>query len=511
MTDDLQVESGPQESGAGTDGHVLALAKGAGISLVGRIFGRGLLLFGQAILARSLGRDGYGLFSIGWSVLQISLFASPIGLQHGVIRFGARSQEDPLRFRRILQQTIFMALVSGLLSGALLYLFSPQLALLFDKPGLDMILRGTAIAMFLSVLIRVAAAATRISQRVQFSAIAEDFLPAFLLALGAFLLTVVWQGGVQGGMTSVVLAYAVSALAAFAFLFRLYPDLLKPVTWERPLFREIAAFSVPTALAGTLIVLIQWVTRLVLGILRPADDVGLYQAASQLASALVIMQASVAAIFTPMISRLAGQNETGQMNDLYKVATKWSLYVSAPIFLVMMIFPSNTMQLVFGAKYLDGAVALIILSLGQLVNIATGAVGPLTVMLNRQNQFLRIQFVALAITLLLNFWWIPAFGVVGAAVGNSIGIAVGNLGSMIDLRRATGLWPYDRRYVKGLLATLTCSLALLALHYFIPVGWIVLFAAGALAVIVFAFTLWRAGLDAEDIQFLSAVRKRLPF
>lgn len=90
MTDDLQIESQPQETGS--DGKVLALAKGAGISLVGRVLARGLMLLAQAILARSLSRDGYGLFSIGWSVLQISLFASPIGLQHGVIRFGARAR-----------------------------------------------------------------------------------------------------------------------------------------------------------------------------------------------------------------------------------------------------------------------------------------------------------------------------------------------------------------------------------------------------------------------------------
>ena len=82
---------------------------------------------------------------------------------------------------------------------------------------------------------------------------------------------------------------------------------------------------------------------------------------------------------------------------------------------------------------------------------------------------------------------------------------------MIDLRRATGLWPYDRRYAKGLLAALICSFALLALHYFSPTGWLVLFIAAALGVAVFALTLWRAGLDAEDRQFLSAVRKRLPF
>lgn len=511
MTEANDFESAPIEERASSESNlVMTLAKGTGISLVGRVLSRGFLLLGQAILARTLGRDDYGLFSIGWSVLQISLFASPIGLQHGVIQFGARAWgEDALRFRRILQQTMFLALVSGLFWGAALYFLSPQLSVWFNKPGLDLVLRGTAIAMFLSVLIRVLAAATRVSRRVQFSTLAEDFLPAFLLALGAVLLTVLWPGGLFGGIASVVIAYALSVLAAVAFLVKLFPDAFMPVQWDRTLFKEITAFSVPAAVAGTLIVLIQWVTRLVLGYLRPEAEVGVYQAASQMASVLVMVQASTSAIFTPMISRLASKGETEKLNVLYKVATKWSVYISTPVLLVMMVYPASSLQLVFGSAYTDGAVALIIMSLGQLINIATGSVGALMVMLNHQKRFLQIQFAALVLTLILNFWWIPIWGITGAAVGNSIGIAVANFVSMVYLKRATGLWPYDRRYWKGILAAVLTLLALLALAWFFPSGLVVLVAAGVLALTVFFIALWRAGLDEEDRQFLGAVRQRI--
>ncbi len=511
MTEANDFESTSLDSRAeGEKSAVLTLAKGAGIALVGRVLSRGLLLMGQAILARALGRADYGLFSIGWSVLQISLFASPIGLQHGVIQFGARAWgEDALRFRRILQQTIFMALVSGLFWGAALYILSPQLSIWFGKPGLELVLRGTAIAMFLSVVIRVAAAATRVSRRVQFSALAEDFLPAFLLTFGALLLTMLWPGGLFGGIASVVIAYALSALAALGFLVKLFPGALKPIPWDKTLFKEITAFSVPVALAGTLVVLIQWVTRLVLGYLRPEAEVGVYQAASQMASVLVMVQASTSAIFTPMIARMAGRGETERLDALYKVATKWSVYLSAPVLLVMAVYPALSLDLVFGSAYTDGAAALVVMSLGQLVNIASGSVGPLMVTLNRQKQFLQIQFAALVLTLVLNFWWIPEWGVTGAAVGNSIGIAVANLVSMIYLKRATGLWPYDRRYWKGLLAGALTLLALLVLAWFLPSGLFVLFVAAALALALFFLVLWRMGLDEEDRQFLAAVRQRI--
>lgn len=489
---------------------VLTLAKGAGIALVGRILSRGLLIVGQAILARALGRADYGLFSIGWSVLQISLFASPIGLQHGVIQFGARAWgEDALQLRRILQQTIFLAFISSLFWGAALYILSPQLSIWFDKPGLELVLRGTAIAMVLSVLIRVVAAATRISRRVQFSTLAEDFLPSLFLTIGAILFTMLWPGGLFGSLLSVVVSYGLSIVAAFFFLIKLYPDVIKPVSWDSSLFRQITAFSVPAAVAGTLIVLIQWVTRLVLGYFRPEAEVGLYQAASQLASVLVMVQASTSAIFTPMIARMAAQNDTGQLNKLYKIATKWSLYLSIPLLLVLMVYPALSLQLVFDAEYVDGAAALLIMAVGQLVNIATGAVGPLMVTLNRQKQFVQIQAIALIITLALNIWWIPEWGITGAAIGNAIGIAFANLASMIYLRHATGLWPYDRRYLKGVLASLLAGAALLLLEALIPAEWYAIILAGGLAMVVFFLVLQRAGLDEEDQQFIGALRKRI--
>ncbi|RMD62245.1 hypothetical protein D6833_07170, partial [Candidatus Parcubacteria bacterium] len=51
---------------------ILTLAKGAGIALVGRVLGRVLMLVGQATLAQALGPRFYGLFSIGWSMLQVT-------------------------------------------------------------------------------------------------------------------------------------------------------------------------------------------------------------------------------------------------------------------------------------------------------------------------------------------------------------------------------------------------------------------------------------------------------
>src|SRR2546429_4299282 len=66
------------------------LAAGAGIALGGRMLGRGLLLGVDVALARLLGPVQYGIYVIGWTISRLVQLLSPLGLNSGVIRFGAR-------------------------------------------------------------------------------------------------------------------------------------------------------------------------------------------------------------------------------------------------------------------------------------------------------------------------------------------------------------------------------------------------------------------------------------
>ena len=185
------------------------------------------------------------------------------------------------------------------------------------------------------------------------------------------------------------------------------------------------------------------------------------------------------------------------------------MYLGLPLFLVMIVFPAASLGLVFGHAYEEGSAVLVIMSLGQLVNLVTGSVGPLHVMLGYRKQLVVILGVSLVVTVLLNWWWIPLWGVTGAAVGNMIGLSAANLASLIYIRVKTGLWPYDRRYWKGLLAALVTVLPLVALAYLHLTEFWSLAIAGVVACTLFPFLLWRLGFDEEDQHFLSAVRKRI--
>ena len=62
------------------------------------------------------------------------------------------------------------------------------------------------------------------------------------------------------------------------------------------------------------------------------------------------------------------------------------------------------------------AIVLVIAAIGQIVNCGAGSVGYLLLMSGNQRRLIRVQFVMVAVSLLMNVTLIPVLGIVGAAV-----------------------------------------------------------------------------------------------
>jgi len=489
---------------------VLTLAKGVSISLVGRSVSRLLMLIGQAILAQALGLQKYGLFSLGWSILQISGDTGQVGLPQGIIHLGGKYwQHKETHFRNVLQQAFGVTVLVSLVSSILLYRYSAEIAIFFNKPDLTLVVQGTSIALAFFLILKVFAAATRISQRVQFSIFAEDIIPALVLTVSALIFVYWLRWSLFGGMLSVGLAYGFGSVVALIFVVRLYPGIFSLVRWENFL-HEILKFSLPVTMAGIFGTMIRWMTRLFLGYLRPEAEVGLFQAASQLAALSAIILAATNTIFTPMISRLFSRGEIEKLNELYKISTKWAVYLSLPLVAVLFIFSQDAMILFGGPAYQQGSLILAILIIGQLVNTASGAVAPLHLMLGYQTRWMWLSGFTLFTGMLIHWGFIVMWGLPGAALASAFSVALMNLAGLIQIRHLTGLWPYDRRYWKGGLA-LVLAFGVTSLLSFLQIesAWIKLAIAVLVSVTVFTSSLLAFGLDQEDKDFLNALRSRV--
>jgi hypothetical protein len=98
----------------------------------------------------------------------------------------------------------------------------------------------------------------------------------------------------------------------------------------------------------------------------------------------------------------------------------------------------------------------------------------------------------------------------GAALATACAVSALFLSGLLQVRYVLGLWPYDRRYLKGLAAAASAAATLLLLRTAEvgpPTLSLILMASTSIG--VFGVTLLLLGPESEDREFVHLVQARL--
>lgn len=498
------------EDELGSNENINQLAKGASISFLGRLLGRGIQTLSQIFLARFLGPTQFGLYAIGWTLLRSGSVIAPLGLNYGVIHFATKYWPNNLaKITSVLRKSFLFTLLSGCILGGLFYFYAPWLAInIFKNSELISVLKWFAIALPIATILRWGASATQITKRMHYSVYAEDLSQP--ISNFFFILVFYFLGfGLIGAASASFFSFAVALIVVSLYLYRLFPAAFSFSNRGDPHpSKELLFFSLPTAFTGFFTVALPWMDRLFIGYFRSETEVGIYQAISQTSILFAIIVNSFNAILSPMIAELFHKQQLSQLNELFKISTKWGVYISLPAFLIICFTPQELLIFVFGQEYSGGFLSLIILTVAQMINVATGAVSFLLIMTGHQKLWLLISGITLLVNLLLNYFLIPQLGQIGAAISTATSVTILFLLGLFQVKKRLALWPYDQRYVKGAIAALiTAGLLALANALKLSSSTLQLFLSTLISFGVFPFMLIAFGLDFEDRQFISLFKK----
>lgn len=484
-------------------------ASGAGFALVGKFLGRGIHILGQIIVARLLSPAIYGLYGLGWTILSILTIIAPLGLDKGVIRFSIDYLfEDRSVVKGVILQSIVSSFLAGSLIGASVYFSAPWLASFFGKPDLVLIIKYFALVTPFATTLRVAASSTRITKRVYYFIFSETLSqPAvfFLVIIVSYIAG--WH--LMGALGAALVSFIMGFLVSLYFVAITVRGFIPSETKARFITKELFAFSIPASFAGIFLLLLYWVDRLVVGYFRSEAELGIYQAVSQFSILFAIILSGFDTIFAPHIADLYRKKEITQLQELFRISTKWGLYISLPIFMIIVSVPKELLQIIFGADYIGGWASLIILSVGQLINVSTGAVGFIFVMTGNQNRWLISSCCLFIVSIVLNVILVPRWGINGAATGTAIALSGLFIVGLIQIKQILGITPYDKRYLKGIFAALiTFSVilgerALLVNNPMLNLIIITITAFGLSGLLLLIF-----GLNEEDLYLLRILKQR---
>ncbi|WP_018952391.1 lipopolysaccharide biosynthesis protein [Thioalkalivibrio sp. AKL12] len=407
------------------------LMRGGVGSIAIKVLATGIAFGLAVVLARVLGPEGYGVYAFALSLIMLLAIPAQVGLPALVVRETAKAQaKDSWGLIRGLWRwsNLFIVVFAVLMVtvGALaLWLGRDWLG----EPRWQTLAVGLALVPLIA-LANVRGAALRGLRRVVLGQLPESILRPGLL-LVTVLAAVWWSNGGALTPVGVMGLHGLAAFAAFiigaAVLLRARPPGLRtapPPEYQARYWRRAA---LPLAMLAGLQLIIAHTDIIMLGIIRSDEEVGVYRVVVQVATLVVFGLQAINQVLQPYFARLHAQGELVRLQQLVTYSARIILLLALPPVLLMAAFGGPLLDLLFGAEYRLGALALAILALGQLVNAAMGSVGLLLNMTDHERDTVKGVAIAALCNVALNVGLIPPFGLEGAAAATAITIVIWNL------------------------------------------------------------------------------------
>lgn len=326
----------------------LRLARGAFWSMAGAVISRGLMLIASVFVARILGKTGFGeLGMIQSTVGMFGVFAG-FGLGLTATKHVAEfRQSDPARAGRIIALSALVAMVTGGLMAAVLFIFAPWLASsTINAPHLAGALRIGAIILLISALNGAQTGA--LSGFEAFKTIAH-----VNLFVGLISFPILIGGAYLGGLTGAVWALAINL--GFNWLLN-HLALRKearrysiPFTFDH-CSRELSVlwrFSLPAVLAGVMVGPANWVCRALLtNQPNGYDEMATLTAALVFQTLLVFVSGMLSAPLLSMIS-----NAGSRISDRLGTVNILSTWILGVFFAIPLLCFPEIAQIMFGKDY----------------------------------------------------------------------------------------------------------------------------------------------------------------
>lgn len=387
------------------------------------------IAFGTSVLlARVMGTAWYGAYTYSVALLYLMGLPALLGLDkllvRGISGYSARSEHG---------------LSAGLLRRADQIALAASFAVVAVAVVANLLLghRGSVMtrafwwilpAVPLITLTRVRQSALQGLHRVVRGWLSETVVqPAIFLLLVvvlAFALRMELRPALATGLFTA--AYGVTLVVSAFLLRRHLPGAIRTATPEFRT-REWLGSALPLVLVSALFVVNSRTDTVMLGAIKGAEPVGLYNVASRGAQFVTFFLVATNRAIGPSIAELHAHGARERLQRLVTRATVVVFLVTLPFALALIFFGDRIIGIVYGQAYVPAHTALGILTAGQLVNVSMGCVGMLLLMTGHEKDAAAGVGTSAVLNVVLNALLIPRWSLTGAAVATAISLVVWNL------------------------------------------------------------------------------------
>ncbi len=417
------------------------LLRGGIGSLAVRVASTALNLFLAVLLARLLGAAEFGLYSFILATITILAIPAQMGLPNLVVRETAKAQatEEWALMKGLWQWSAWAAFA---MSGAIAIL-TLLVVWLFSSSIPERVFVALYWGLLLIPLIafgNLRGAALRGLRHVVQGQLPEYVLRPLFFALLVLSMPLLLSRvpTAADAMLLHVLGSVLSFLIGAMLLNKYRPaSLVNSGVTLQP--RRWLASAMPLALMEGMLVLNDNIGLLILGIIAQPTDVALFKIALQGSGLVTFGFVAINAVIGPHVARMHARGDHHDLHVLAINAARASILLAVPIASIFIFLGADIITLVFGSQFSEANTALIILSLSQLINAASGCTGALLYMTGRESLVGKAILVSSAINVALTLSLGHKLGPLGAAMAGSVALVVWNAILYLNVRKELGI------------------------------------------------------------------------
>ncbi|MBE6486447.1 MAG: flippase [Methanosphaera stadtmanae] len=402
--------------------------KNSFILLIGNLLFRLGGYINRLLMSRMLGPEGYGLYGLTLPFQGIFQILSAGGLPPAISKYVAQynaQDEKALTRQVIITATKFMVLMAILLSIILLFSSDFIANNIFHKPLVVWPLRAVCLITPFSVVVGAMRGAfqgvykneytvyNRLAEQVATIVFACVFVYAGLYAMGAVL------GSAFGFIVSAITAVLLYK-KYISPLFYSEDSLNLTLKEELKLLWMLIRFAVPVAITALSEMAIYDVGTLVIGFFMLSSDVGFYNAADPISRIPLVISLSVSTVLLPATAEAYALKDHKLLEEYVIDCLRYSILTVLPLCVLISVFSTPIITLLFGSVYTPGSGVLSILVIGMSFysvymicsSILQGTGNPRLPMI--------ILLVGTVLNITLNALLVSSEGIIGAAIGTTL-------------------------------------------------------------------------------------------
>lgn len=422
------------------------------VSFVSRVLGTLGALLVVGLMTRYLGEAGYGSYNTILAFLYIFSVLADLGLYSISVREISKEGANET-------EIITHAFSLRFWAGFFIFALAPVIAWLFPY-SLDVKL-GIILAALGSWFLSNAQVLMGVFQKyLKMERVALADLAGRIVQLGLVILVVIKNLG----FFAVILTYTLSSFVNFllAFIFARKYILFK-IGWNVSYWKKMLKSSLPLAISAIFVMIYFKLDTVMLSLMKPAEDVGIYGVAYKILETLIFFPAMFVGLVMPLLSKNASVN----LAEFKRIAQKTFdvlLFFAMPLAVGGLFLSKQIIHLVAGQGFDNAAGVLQILVFATAIIFFGSLFSSMIIAAEKQRALAKIYAIGAVVNFSVNLILIPKFSYWGAASSTLFTELLVTGLMVVAIKKYVGFSPVFSAFLKIILASSAMAATLFLLR-----------------------------------------------